>query len=405
MSLTSFVSRRFFRSRQNDRFVSFISFISIVGVALGSAALIISLSVLGGFEREITQKIVGFTSHIQIQGFQNQLLDDPEGTVSLLEDSIRVLKDISPFVAREGIVRSREGVEGILLKGINPHADVLPVRRYLARGAYDLSGPVGDLPRLVVGTRLARRLAVEVGDKVAVFGLAGPIARGQMRAMQFRIVGLYESGMSEYDDVYAFTDIRDAQRLFQTGVSVTGYDVFLTSVDSAGVAAARIEELLGYPHYARTIYESYRNVFSWIELQKRPIPIILGLIIIVATVNIIGTLLMMVLGKARAIGVLMAMGTTRWTVSKIFLRQGMAIAVLGVLLGNFLAYALCLAQQEFRVLSLPSDIYFMSSVPILIRWEYFVVVSAVSLLLSFFCSLLPARLASRVDPVKAIRFA
>jgi lipoprotein-releasing system permease protein len=163
--------------------------------------------------------------------------------------------------------------------------------------------------------------------------------------------------------------------------------------------------MLGYPHFARTVYDSYRNLFSWIELQKKPIPIILGLIIIVATVNIIGTLLMMVLDKTKEIGVLAAMGATRWGITLIFLRQGLTIALFGTTLGNILAFTALFVQQEFHILSLPSDIYFMTSVPVLMRWEDFLIVSAITIALCLLSALLPARLASRLHPVTAIRFA
>jgi lipoprotein-releasing system permease protein len=161
---------------------------------------------------------------------------------------------------------------------------------------------------------------------------------------------------------------------------------------------------LGYPHYARTVFQTYRNLFSWIELQKRPIPIILGLVIIVATVNIIGTLLMLVLDKTKEIGILMSMGATRWGITRIFLRQGLVIALLGAGLGNVLGFALCFAQLEFKFFSLPSDIYFMNSVPILLRPEYFLVVTGVSIILSLACAYIPARLAARLRPVDTIRF-
>jgi ABC-type lipoprotein release transport system permease subunit len=199
--------------------------------------------------------------------------------------------------------------------------------------------------------------------------------------MAFRVTGIYESGMAEYDDVYAYTALRDAQILFQLPDAVSGYDIHLLRVDSASVVADRVSDLLGYPHYARTVFDSYRNLFSWIELQKKPIPIILGLIIIVATVNIIGTLLMMVLDKMREVGVLATLGATRWGITLVFLRQGFTIAVAGTLLGNLLAFSLLYIQKEFRILSLPSDIYFMTSVPVLMRWEYFVVVSAITVAL------------------------
>jgi lipoprotein-releasing system permease protein len=204
--------------------------------------------------------------------------------------------------------------------------------------------------------------------------------------------------------VYVFSSLTDAQSLFQMGDGVSGYDIALKQVDSAAAVAENVQELLGYPHYGRTVFETYRNLFSWIELQKKPIPLILGLIIIVATVNIIGTLLMMVLDKTREIGVLAAMGATRWGITKIFLRQGFIIAVLGTLAGDLFALALCLAQLQFRFFSLPSDIYFMTSVPIVLRASDFALVSVITIALCLLSSLIPARLAARLNPVQAIRF-
>lgn len=404
MSFTSLVARRFFRSRQDDRFVSLISLISILGIMLGTAALIITLSVLGGFEREITGKVIGFTSHIQIQGYQNLPLEDPKGSLRILMEQVPEITAVAPFIAREGIIRSKEGVDGILLKGIPPDGQVQKTRRYLVEGSHRLGRDPDETPRLLIGRKLARRLALGIGDKTALFILAAPDGSWQPMVRQFRVTGIYESGMSEYDDIMAFTALEDAQAFLRLGETVTGYDVMIRDLDSAGAVAGRIEEELGYPHYARTVFESYRNYFSWIQLQTELDPIIVGLIIPVAAVNIIGTLLMMVLGKTREVGVLLALGSSRGAITRIFLRQGLLIAFLGTMMGNVLAFVLLFIQKEFSLLSLPSDVYFMSSVPVLFRWEYFVIVSGVSVLLSLICSVLPARLAARIEPVSAIRF-
>ncbi|MDH4070286.1 MAG: ABC transporter permease [Ignavibacteria bacterium] len=404
MSFTSLVARRFFRSRQDDRFVSLISLISILGIMLGTTALIITLSVLGGFEREITGKVIGFTSHIQIQGFQNLPLEDPERSLRILQEQIPEIVAVAPSVSREGIIRSKEGVDGILLKGIPPEGKIQKTRRYLVEGTHRLDREPDETPRLMIGKKLARRLALAIGDKAALFILASPDGSWQPMVKQFRVTGIYESGMSEYDDVMAFTALEDAQEFLRLGNTVTGYDVMIRDLDSAAVVAGKIEEELGYPHYARTVFESYRNYFSWIKLQTELDPVIVGLIIPVAAVNIIGTLLMMVLGKTREVGVLLALGSSRGAIARIFLRQGLLIAFLGTLLGNFLAFFLLFVQKEFSILSLPSDVYFMSSVPVLFRWEYFVIVSGLSILLSLICSVLPARLAARIEPVNAIRF-
>jgi lipoprotein-releasing system permease protein len=403
MGYPTFIARRYLKSRQNDGFVSFITSIAIAGVALGTAALIIALAVLGGFEREITEKVIGFTSHVQISGFQNQPLRNHPETVRTILDSIPEVKAIAPFAAREALIRSTESVDGVLLKGVEPGNDLSIVQKFIIAGAYDLDRSEGSLPKLVLGRKLATRLAVDLGDRVTIFGTSR-LAEGQMRVMQFRVTGIYESGMAEYDDVYAFTALRDAQTLFQLRDAVTGYDLILWRIDAADSVATRAQDLLGYPHYGRTVFQSYRNLFTWIELQKEPVPIILGLIIVVATVNIIGTLLMMVLGKTREIGILMALGATRWGVTRIFLRQALTIALVGTFLGNALAFGLCLLQAELRFFSLPSDIYFMTSVPILLDPAYFIVVSGIAVAMCLMASLIPARLAARLNPVGSIRF-
>ncbi len=404
MSYTRFIASRYLRSRRNAGFFSFIAGIAILGVMLGTATLIIALSVLGGFEREITEKVVGFTSHVQITGFQNLPLREYRQNARLLASSSPVIISVTPYVAREALIRSKQGVDGIMLKGIDPETEAVAARKYLVAGEFRIDREQGATPGIVLGRKLASRLALEIGDRVVVFGIGRLLQDGQGRAMAFRVTGIYESGMAEYDDVYAYTGIQDAQVLFQIPDAASGFDIQLSRVDSADAVAERAADLLGYPHYARTVFESYRNLFSWIELQKKPIPIILGLIIIVATVNIIGTLLMMVLDKTREVGVLATLGATRWGITRVFLRQGLTIALVGTVLGNLLAFILLILQQNFKILSLPSDIYFMTSVPVLMRWEDFLVVSAITVALSMLSALIPARLAARLDPVTAIRF-
>jgi lipoprotein-releasing system permease protein len=404
MSYSTFIARRYMRSRRHAGFVSFISGIGTIGVALGTATLIIALSILGGFEREITEKVIGFTSHVQIVGFQNLPLRNYAENADAIRRSFPVVQSVSPYVSREALIRSRGGVDGILLKGLDPRDEHTMVHRYMVEGEFHLDRPAGGQPHIVLGRKLAAKLSVGLGERVTVFVVSRGIEQGQPRVMQFRVVGLYESGMAEYDDVYAFTALRDAQSLFQIPDAVSGYDLFLSSADSADAVADGVTDALGYPHFGRTVFENYRHLFSWIELQKKPVPIILGLIIVVATVNIIGTLLMMVLDRTREIGVLSALGATRWGITAIFLRQGLTIALTGTALGNALAFLLLAAQREFQFFSLPSDIYFMSSVPVLLLPEYFIAVSAITIVLCLLTATIPARLAARLHPVTAIRF-
>lgn len=413
MSLTWFIAKRYLlapgssgQASRRTGFVSFITAFSILGVTIGTAAVIIALSIINGFENEIKEKVFSFASHVQIIGFQNQPLSDYEKNVDLIKERIPDVLTVAPFVAKEAMIRVEDKVDGIVLRGIDPGNEVEATQRYLVEGRYFVKE--NAQPELVVGKKLSTKLGIRIGDKAVVFGL--PRQRSENvgmihpRAMVFQVVGIFESGMAEYDDIYAYTTIENAQKLFQMGNAIHGYEVLLRDMEKAATIGSEMQKLLGYPHYARTAAHLYRNLFAWIELQKKPAPIFLGLIIIVATVNIIGALLMLVLEKAHGIGVLKSIGARPSDIRGIFLLQGTLIGGVGVLLGDILAYALCWIQLTFKPLSLPSDIYFMSTVPILMRPEHFVVVSALVLFLCAAASLVPSRAAARLDPITTFRF-
>lgn len=406
MSYAWFIGRRYLQAGRREGFVSFITGFAVLGVTIGTAGVIVALSVLNGFEREIKEKVFSFTSHVQIVGFQNQPLRDYARSMESVRRNVPHVRAIAPFVAREAMMRAGDKVDGIVLKGIDARLDVNSTSRYLVEG--DFLDAAESRPQAVIGRKLAGKLGIGLGSRVIVFGL--PRGRGmelsaaQPRAMVFSVVGLFESGMAEYDDIYVFTSLQNAQKLFQLDDAVLGFDVLTDDLDQAPAVAMDAQKLLGYPHYARTAAQLYKNLFAWIELQKKPAPILLGLVVIVATVNIVGTLLMLVLGKTRDIGILKSIGATPRGIRRIFLIQGLVIGVLGVLLGNALAFGLCWFQLTMKPLSLPSDIYFMSTVPILMRYGNFVLVSAVILALCAAASLIPSLAASRLDPVRTLRF-
>ncbi len=399
-----FIARRFFMTVRRSPLLSFISTIAIAGVCLGTAALIIALSILDGFEREIKEKVISFTSHIHVTGYGNKPLDDPDRSVRILREGVPGIRSIMPYAAREGMIRSREGVEGVYLKGIDTSRDDGRLRAQITGGAY-FSGAPGALAPIVMGKSLAWRLSVSPGDTVFVFALAGGGAADlSPRGKKFVLTGTFESGMTEYDEVFAATTLDAAGDLFRLPGRVTGYDVMVHDVTKIDTIASSIESALGYPHAARSVYSVYRNLFSWAELQKKLSPILLSLIVIVATVNIIGTVLMFVLDKSREIGVLKSLGAGVALIRRIFLIQGLLIGAAGVLLGDLLALVLLWIQSEYAPLSLPADIYYMNRVPVHLDPWNFAVVSAVALALSYVTTIIPAHAAGRTDPVKIFRF-
>ena len=408
MPYTSFIARRYLKFRRGSEkkdFISFLTFIAIAGITLGVAALIITLTILAGFEHEIKSKVAGFTTHIQVTGFQSQTFKNYDSAAERMRSSIDEIEAVGPFVAKEGMVSFGSDVEGVLVKGVEPANDITTAKNYIIEGTYDLHREKSQIAACAIGKKLLVKLHAHCGDTIAVFGLTGSYYEmRQPKIVPFVVAAVYESGMSEYDDVYLFTDITAAQELFMVGPAATGFDVLLKDIDAAPDVAEKIQDLMGYPYYPRTLFQLYRNLFTWIELQKQPVPIILGLIILVATVNIIGTMLMVVMEKTNQIGILKSMGASNSDIKKIFLFEGLFIGLTGTILGDLFAFVVCWTQQTFHYFSLNSSIYFMTQVPILFHWQNFALVSVIAFLLCILAAYIPSAIAARLDPIRSIRF-
>ncbi|MBL8006952.1 MAG: ABC transporter permease [Ignavibacteria bacterium] len=404
MNFKLFIAGRYLSSRSDSRFISFITYISITGVMLGVAALIITTSILNGFEKEIREKVAGLVSHIQINSFLSEGLDDYDRAIGIIKDSINGVTGISPIVQKEAVLRIKSNVEGIMLKGIIPETDLSTARNKLVRGEFNLVPKDSVFSRLLVGDKLAQKLSIDTGNKVIVFGLNGiPSPLNPPKIQQFIVSGIYETGLRDYDDVIIYTDIGTAQKLFKLGSNVTGIEITLSNIDSVESAVAKIKKDVGYPYFPKSMYKLFKPLFTWVELQKAPTPVILGLIIIVATFNIVGTLLMLVLEKTRSIGILKSLGASRSQIMKIFLYDGLIIGVTGIILGNILGIGICLLELKYKFFSLP-EMYYMKSVPILLESEYIIFISLITVLLTFLATIIPSYLASRLDPVKSLRF-
>ncbi|HWP81284.1 MAG TPA: ABC transporter permease [Bacteroidota bacterium] len=406
MPVSLFIAFRYLTSRRNRGFISFITFFAVVGVMLGVASLIITLSVLDGFEKTIKENLVQFTAHMQVYGFAGNMLPHPDSSLAVIRAKFPEVVVVAPYISREAMIRSDVDIDGVLVKGIDPANDISPIKTHLIAGTYDLAISDDRQQGIIIGRRLADLLEVKVGDRVLLFALGGPaLSLSQARIMQFVVQAIFETGMADYDGTYVYTHLRSAERLFQVENAVTGFDILVRDVSKLPSLAHEIPLELGYPHYARTMHQMHRNLFTWIDLQKELIPIILALITLVATVNIIGTLLMMVMEKSKEIGVLKTLGSDRPTLSRIFVYQGAFIGIVGTLLGNALAYALSWAEMEYKFITLPSGIYNMTHAPIELSTWNFLLVSVVAIVLSLACSIIPARIAAKLDPMITLRFA
>jgi lipoprotein-releasing system permease protein len=405
MSFSRFVSKKYSLSKKDSKFVTFISAISISGIALGVATLIIALSILNGFEKTITSKIVDFDSHIQITSYKSTLPNYHEMLPRLKEMVSPLEAEINPYASKLSIISSKKGKDGINLKGILDRAGTDQIKQNLIEGKFSLTDSIS--PSIIIGKKLADKLLLKVGDPVTIFALSDdqmPSIDNLPNIQKFVVAGIFESGMAEYDDLNAYVSLFSAQNLFEIGDNITGYDLRLNDVSKIDSITTYLSDNLRYPHAVRSIYQIHRNIFTWIELQKKPIPIVLGLLIIVAVFNIIGTLLMIVLEKTNAIGTLKALGARNKQIILIFVYQGIFLALIGIILGNIIALLLMGIQLEYNIISIPSSVYFMSSVPIELSLDIFIGISLLTFILCIAAASIPSFIASKIKPVTSLRF-
>lgn len=409
-----FIAKRYLRSKRQVKFISLITYISIAGVAIGTAALVIVLSVMNGFESEVRSRIIGFDAHIKVKTFHDKGLDD----YRVVAEKIRGVPHIvaaSPYIFNKGLILSngQDRKEGVIVKGIDPQREsqVTDLVKNINYGALNLGmiEKEGErpLPGILLGYSLADRLVVGLGDKVTLLSAAGLNLSGMgamPRAVQFRVAGYFETGIFEYDSNCAFIGIPEAQKLFEMGNKVTGLQLKLNDMNNADEVASLIEARLKYPYNTETWFQVNKNLFSWMQFEKWIAFIILSLIIIVAAFNIVSTLIMVVLEKTKEIGILKSMGASNQSVMRIFVLQGIVAGVVGTAIGLALGYVLCWSQLKWQFFSLPADVYIISALPILMRPFDFIAVGLAAIFLSFIATVYPALRAAQLDPVQAIRY-
>lgn len=403
MNLSYFIFKKYIKSNRDSRFLNLISTIAISGIALGVATLIIALSVISGFEKTLTAKLTDIGSHIKIFSFKSNL---PSVDNSLIKiDSIcgNNLDYASPFLSNLALISFKNRKDGVTIKGIYNEGYINKILKNIIEGNLYLDSS----NTLILGKTLANKLLINVGDNVTLFALKNnqiPSLDNLPNIEKFKVTGIFESGIAEYDASIAFTNLNSAQNLFSMPGEVNGIDIKLNDISKADSLANLLRKELTYPYFARSIFDLHKNIFTWISLQKKPIPIILGLIIVVAVFNIVGTLLLMVIERTNSIGILKSFGTKKKHIIQIFLLQGFYLAILGTIAGNILALVLMEIQTKFNIIKVPSSIYFVTKVPFDLSFEIFLIVSLITIVLAILASLIPSIISSRINPVAALRF-
>lgn len=410
MSFEYFIGGRYLRSRQQQAFISFITFLSMAGVTVGVMALIIVIAVMSGAESYFTTQILGVESHVIVRRHGSTISD-----YQPIIDQVKTREGVvsaAPFVYTQVMLRAASGISGAVLRGIDPEAGDEPIKGFNRSALMQKIRPqsaVGEgvrAPGIVLGKELAVSLGVAEGDALYLIspkGMMSPI--GHMPSMKrFEVTGIFESGFYEYDASLVFIHIKTAQQMMKIGDSVSGIGVRIKDIYQARQTAEAITAELGYPFWTTDWMEMNRNFFSALKLEKKAMFVILTLIIMVAAFNIASTLIMMVMGKTRDIAILKAMGATDRSIWKIFVFNGTVIGLIGTVIGVTLGVLSCFVLKHYKFIELPGDVYYFTSLPVQLEILDVAAIVMAAMAICFLSTLYPAYKAARMNPVEALRY-
>jgi len=401
-----FIALRYLKTKKKHRGISVNTLISIGGVAVGVMALLVVLSVMSGFHEDLQKKILGVNAHVVIL--------DYKGTIPKYKNVVERLKgekDVissAPFVMGQVMISYGKKAHGVFLRGIKPEMEIktTEILKYIKEGNLEDLAPKDGIPGIILGKELASSIGVFKGDIINVLSPVGEIGPLGMlpKIKKFRVAAIFEVGMFEYDLNLVLTDIGPAQEFFGMKEDITGIELRLSDIYKAPVVRERLQEKLGFPLYVRDWMQMNRNLFSALKLEKFAMFIILILIILVASFNIVSTLIMNVIEKKREIAILKAMGATNKGIMTIFMLQGLFIGLLGTIIGVAGGYLLTYVLNTYQIIKLPADVYYLSHLPVKTKGFDFMVVSLSAIIISFLATIYPAWQAAKLNPVEPLRY-
>ncbi|MCX6358150.1 MAG: lipoprotein-releasing ABC transporter permease subunit [Candidatus Aureabacteria bacterium] len=403
-----FVGLRYLKAKRKHRFISFITFISLAGVALGVMALIVVLAVMSGFERDMKEKVIGINAALNIS--MKGLLHGYREVIAKAQSVPRVVS-ATPYIMGQIIIRGSTQARGVVVRGIDPagEARTTALGKYMSQGTLLKNGP-----GVLIGEELARDMGFDVGDAVK---LVSPVEvqtpAGPVPVMLERVVeGIFDSGMFEYDSSLVYVDLDTAQKLFRFPDAVHGVSVRVEDLEQTNAVRGDLNRMFAYPYLVTSWMEKNPNLFAAVRMEKKVMFIIVTLIVLVAALNIASTLIMVVMEKTTDIGILKAIGVRQASIMRIFTMEGAVIGVAGAMIGVVAGYLFAefinpiadaigwlTGFQLFR-----SDIYYLDGIPVDLSWARIAVTAGVAIGLSVLAAIYPAWKASRLDPVEALRY-
>jgi lipoprotein-releasing system permease protein len=408
-----FIGLRYTRAKRKNHFISFISLTSMIGIALGVAALIVVLSVMNGFQAELRTRILGVASHLEITGSNNQL-DEWQTLASQVKKNQPEVIASAPYVMAQGMLSYGHAVQGALVRGVLPAEEdkVADLGKSMKVGSLsDLhAGEFG----VVLGADLAQLLGVSIGEKVVLMAPQGQFTPTGVvpRIKQFKVVGLFQIGMYEYDAGLALIHMDDAAKLYRMGDNVSGLRLKLNDLFDAPEMSAKLAQKLDGNYYVTDWTQQHANFFKAVQLEKKVMFIILTLIVAVAAFNIVSTLVMAVTDKRADIAIMRTFGASPRSIMGIFMVQGALIGMIGTLIGAVVGVIIALnidtiipfIENLFKVQFLAKDVYYISDLPSKLEWNDVISIVVMSFILSLIATLYPSYKASTINPAEALRY-
>ncbi len=408
-----FVGLRYLRARRSERFISLLTLISILGVMIAVVTLNLAVAVMTGFEEVFRDRLLSLNAHVVLVKPASYLTGYDE-----LAKRLEKRDDVTtaaPALTGQIILTSERRVSGAIVRGIDADRAPADLERFLQQGRMSdlktltpvvVNGRDLRLPGIIIGDRLADQLRVRQGDALqAVSPIGSPTAVGLIpRIKRFAVVGIFDSGMREYDAGLVFLNLPDAQGFFGFGKVATSIEITVDDVGKAQGIAEEIQSAVGRRYLVEDWSRLWPNLFAALRLEKTVYFLVLLLMVLIAAFNIISTLIMVVMEKRKDIAVLRSMGASRGSIRMIFLLKGWIIGAIGTLSGVVLGYVLAVLLQRYQFIELPEDVFPVSTVPVSISPLYFGVVALASLAICCLASIYPARQAARLHPVDIIRY-
>ena len=403
-----FISLRYLKAKRKQTFISVISFISISGVAIGVMALIIVLGVMTGFSDDLRDKILGTKSHMLISQYGASITNYRE--IMKETEKIEGVVSTTPVIYSQVMVTSPSSALGVVLKGIEVDSapKVTNLASIIKEGKLtDLKDPASSgLPGILLGKELAMILGVFCGDEIKIISPFGTITPAGMvpRFKKFKVVGIFDSGMYEYDSTFAYISLDTAQHLLNRPGAATGIEVKVEDIYQVKQVSRKVEERIGTAYQIRDWMKMHKNLYAALKLEKMAMFIILILMIIVAAFNMVGTLIMVVNDKHKDIAILKSMGARSLSIMKIFVLEGLIIGLIGTTLGIGGGFLLATLQNQYQIVSLPPDVYYISHLLIKITPRDLILVTISAISISLLATIFPSWQASKLAPAEALSY-